>query len=140
MSSDDVSLLHVRACELAHARGDVPEDGSGIDGIWTDEFPDLNTDQKWFVAINADDVEREYRVTENHTMTIDPFRVHFWYDTDHVVPAAIGNPYGGQALVSGDEFPRTTEDQIIASVEAVLVEAGELDEPVVYEVGEVADE
>lgn len=139
MESDDTtSLLHVRTAQLAGARGDVPEDGSGIDGVWTDEFPDVGTDEMWFVAMNAEDDEQEYRLTEHETMTIKPFRAHFWYDKSHVAPAAIGTPFGGQALV-GDEFERSTEDQIIASIEAVLLELGELDEPAILEDGDTDD-
>ena len=133
MSDDGLATLHVRACELAQARGDVPDDGSGINGIWIDEVPDLDTDEQWFIAINADGEEREYRVTDDRMFEIPPFHAHFWYDTAQVVPAAICSPHEGEALFSGETFPRSTEDQTIASLEAMLQKLDELDEAVVLE-------
>lgn len=123
MSDDFLSLLFVRATDLTAARGDVPEDGSGIDGVWTDEFPDVDADEQWFVASNADEVAHEYRVTDDRTTEIEPFHAHFWWDTDLIAPAAIVSPGGGQFHVT-DEFDRSVEDQIIASIEAVLDELG----------------
>jgi hypothetical protein len=120
---EDLSLLHLRAAQLAEARGDVPEDGSGVDGVWTDELPDADADTEWFVAMNADAEEREYRVTEDRTYPIQAFHAHYWWDTDLVTPAAITSPYQGQMLLT-DEFDRSVEDQIVASVEVVLDDLG----------------
>lgn len=137
MSDEPLSLLFTRACELAIARGDVPDDGSGVDGVWTDEFPDVDHDTTWFVALNAEDADEEYPVTDRTTVKISAFRAHFWYDRDQAIPAAIGNPYGGEQLHHGGEFDRPVEDQIIASIETVLVELGELDEPVVADAAQI---
>ena len=120
----NLSMLHVRAAQLAQARGDVPEDGSGIDGVWTDEFPDYDQEQLWFVAMNADDESREYRVTEDYTTSIKPYRAHFWWNRDQVAPAAVTNPHGGEGLAAPESFDRTVEDQLIASIEAVLDDLG----------------
>lgn len=117
-----VPALLLRVTQLADARGAVPEDGSGIDGVWTDEIPDVDLDHDWFIAINADDEEREYRVREGREMTIKPYRAHCWWDTGLIAPAAIVSPAGGQQLRAPEEIDRRVEDQLIASIEAVLEE------------------
>jgi len=123
VSDDSLSLIFVRASELAIARGKVPDDGSGYDGVWTDEFPDADSDREWFLAVNCDGEQNEYRVMEDRTTSIEPYTAHFWLDTELVAPAAIANPSGGQHHLT-DEFERDVEDQIIASVELVLDELG----------------
>ncbi|QCC57326.1 hypothetical protein [Natrinema thermotolerans] len=133
--ADQLSALMVRLTELADARGDVPEDGSGIDGVWTDEVPDVDHDREWLVAINADGEQREYRVAGDREMTIDPYHAHAWWDTDQVVPAAIFDPYGGEQLRPPETFDRSVEDQLLLSVEAALEELGHEFEPT--EVGDV---
>jgi len=118
---DGQPLAFARASQLADARGDVPDDGSGLDGVWTDEIPDLDTDTDWVLVMNPTDEEQEHRLTEERTETIRPFRVQAWYGTDLAMPAAIFSPIGGQTLV-GDEHERSTEDRLIASIEAILDE------------------
>lgn len=122
--TDQLSKLLVRLTELADAQGDVPEDGSGIDGVWTEEVPDVDRDGHWFVAINADAEQREYRVAGERETTIEAFQPHCWWDPDRVVPAAIVGPYGDEQLRPPEAFDRNVEDQLILSVEAAL---GELD-------------
>ena len=137
MGDDDppIKLVFMRLVELAEARGDVPEDGSGIDGVWTAEIPDVDGEFDWFIAINAEDEELEYN-NGHRTLEIGAFQGHAWNDPEVIAPAAILHPTGGSQLV-GNDFERSVEDQLIASVEAELVELGELDDPVVYDGEEV---
>ncbi|GGK74286.1 hypothetical protein [Haloarcula sebkhae] len=120
-SEDSLSLLFVRVSELAIARGAVPADGSGYDGVWTDEFPDADHDDEWFVATNCDAESTEYRVTDDRATSIEPFTTHVWWDTGSLAPAAICNPNGGQFHLT-NKFERDVEDQIIASIELLLDE------------------
>lgn len=129
---EEIPVAFLRAVNLAEARGAVPDDGSGIDGVWTAQVPDaLEDDQEWFIAINADDEEREYELPTGRELSIDPFIWHFWYDVEQVVPAAMLGPGGGQQLHSRS-FEGTVEDRLIASLEAALDELG-------FEYEEVAD-
>jgi len=51
---EQVSKLFAQLAELADAEGAVPEDGSGIDGVWTTTVPAEDRDRDWTVAMNAD--------------------------------------------------------------------------------------
>jgi hypothetical protein len=128
---EQVPLLFTRLCELAEADGAVPEDGSGVDGVWTTTVPAPNRDREWNIALNAD-------VDEDHV--VEGFPVD-GDDTD--VPAAraaihlgrmpagvIGAGGGGCAVETLDDGPQSIEDELIDDIDAQIeaLEAGDPDE------------
>lgn len=129
MTGDELSAAYVRIAELAQARGAVPDDGSGIDGTWRTEVEDPDTGEPWYVAVNADlDAERTVRIPEPHgEIDVDPGHAVVFY-ADVFGPVAVLSPHGGRYVVDGRDpeddlegtFDRTTEDQLIAALEAAI--------------------
>jgi hypothetical protein len=117
--SEQVSALFVRLSELADAEGAVPEDGSGVDGVWTTDIPARDRDRDWTVAMNAD-LEGEQAVQDvprdGMESTIAPGRATVWLGA---MPAGVLSPHGGQLAVDvRDGGPQSIEDELIADVEA----------------------
>lgn len=133
MSGDGerVSAAFVRIAELADARGAVPEDGSGIDGTWTTSVADPDTGDDWYVGVNADvEDDRRIEFPEPHgEVTVPAAHAAVFYG-DVFGPVAFLSPRGGRFVVDGRDpelptegsFPRSTEDQLIAALEAALDE------------------
>jgi len=121
--SEQVSALFVRICELAKAEGDVPEDGSGIDGVWSAVITGRGRDRDWTVAINADTDERhtaEDVPSEGDRTSLEPGTAMVWLGD---WPAGVLNPHGGQLVVEQlEEGPQSIEDDLIADIEARIEE------------------
>lgn len=130
--SEQVSELFYQLTQLADAEGAVPEDGSGIDGIWSTTVPARDRDRDWAIAINADvDDERtiEEFPGEDETTVIPPGRavIHLgrW-------PAGVITPTGGQLAVEElDDGPQSIEDELIDDVEARIETFGDDGDPYV---------
>ena len=119
--SEQVSYLFVRLAELAEAEGAVPEDGSGVDGVWTTTVPARERERDWNIAMNAD-VEEEIAVEdfpgEGDETTVPPIRAVIelgrW-------PAGVLGPHGGQVVVEElEDGPQSLEDELIEDVEAQI--------------------
>lgn len=117
--SEQVSYLFVRLAELAEAEGAVPEDGSGVDGVWTTTVPARERERDWNIALNAE-VDEERTVedfpAEGDETTVPPIRAVIelgrW-------PAGVLGPHGGQVLVEElEDGPQSLEDELIEDVEA----------------------
>lgn len=116
---EQVSALFVRLAELADAEGEVPDDGSGVDGVWTTTVPARNRDRDWNIAMNAD-TEEEHTV-DDFPGEDDETSIRAGSATVFLGrwPAGVLNPYGGQLAVEQlDEGPKSIEDELIADVEA----------------------
>jgi hypothetical protein len=116
---EQVSLLFTRLAELAAAEGDVPEDGSGIDGVWTTIVPARERDRDWKVAMNAD-TNQEHTVEdfpgEGDETTIRAAAATVWLGR---WPAGVLGPFGGTLAVEQlDDGPRSIEDELIDDVDA----------------------
>ena len=127
---DQVSLLFSRLAELANAEGDVPDDGSGIDGVWTTTVPARDRDRDWNVAMNAD-TDQEHTVEgfpgEEDDVSIRAGSATVWLGR---LPAGVLNPFGGQLAVEVvDDGPQSIEDELIDDVDARIeaLEAGDPD-------------
>lgn len=114
---EQLSLAFVRLTELADAEGAVPEDGSGIDGIWTTTVCAPERDRDWNIAMNAD--TEDERVAEDFpseglSATLEPAQavIHLgdW-------PVGVLSPYGGEVLVEDEYDPHAVEDELIDDVE-----------------------
>jgi hypothetical protein len=121
----DVSAVFSRFCELAIADGDVPDDGSGLDGVWTRTIEARKRDRDWNVAVNAE-TERDLEVDDfpregDSTSVSAGSAVVFlgaW-------PAGVVDPVGGQVVVEQlDADPRSIEDELLRDVETELLDAG----------------
>jgi len=130
MSDEQVSLLFSRLAELAAAEGDVPEDGSGIDGVWTTIVPARDRDRDWKVAMNAD-TNQEHTVVdfpgEGDETAIRAGSATVWLGR---WPAGVLGPFGGQLAVEQlDDGPQSIEDELIDDVDARIeaLEAGDAD-------------
>jgi hypothetical protein len=128
---NQVSLLFSRLAELAAAEGEVPEDGSGIDGVWTTTAPARDRDRDWNVAMNAD-TEQEHAVKDfpgdGDETTIRTGSATVWLGR---MPAGVLGPFGGQlAIEQLDDGPQSIEDELIDDVDARIeaLEAGDPDE------------
>jgi hypothetical protein len=122
---EQVTELFVRLAELADAEGAVPDDGSGIDGVWTTTVPAQHRDRDWNIAINAD-AEKERTVEglldEDDETSIPPGRavIHLgrW-------PAGMITPFGGHVAAEElDDGPQSIEDELIDDVNAQIEEVG----------------
>lgn len=117
--SKAVSLLFERLAELADAEGVVPDDGSGVDGVWTTTVPARGRERDWNVAMNADtDQERtvEDFPDDGDTISIRAGAATIWLGS---WPAGVLDPFGGQLAVEIlDERPQSIEDELIGDVEA----------------------
>ena len=127
---EQVSLLFTRLAELAAAEGDVPEDGSGIDGVWTTIVPACDRDRDWKVAMNAD-TNQEHTVGdfpgEGDETAVRAGSATVWLGR---WPAGVLGPFGGQLVVEQlDEGPQSIEDELIDDVDARIeaLEAGDAD-------------
>jgi len=121
--SEQVSALSVRLCELAEVEGDVPEDGSGIDGVWSTTVTGRNRGRDWTVAINADTDERhnvEDVPSEGDHTSLEPGTAMVWLGK---WPAGVLNPHGGQLVVEQlEEEARSIENDLIADIVARMEE------------------
>ena len=128
MSDEQVSLLFSRLAELAAAEGDVPEDGSGIDGVWTTIVPARDRDRDWKVAMNADtDQEHTVEAFPGDDVSIPAGSATVWLGR---WPAGVLGPFGGQLAVEQlDDGPQSIEDELIDDVDARIeaLEAGDAD-------------
>ena len=116
-----VSMLFSLLAELAAAEGDVPEDGSGIDGVWTTIVPARDRDRDWKVAMNAD-TNQEHTVAdfpgEGDETAIRAASATVWLGR---WPAGVLGPFGGQLAVEQlDDGPQSIEDELIADVEVKI--------------------
>lgn len=133
MSKERVPALIVRVAGLAQLRADNVGEGNGLEGIWKTTVEDIDTDEVWTIVMNADDEEKKFKpeVKDENidvpTITVTANSVVAFY-SDQVLPAVYIHPQGGQFRAGGSMFERSTEDQIIASVEEILVENGRLDD------------
>lgn len=129
--SEQVSLLFARLAELADAEGDVPDDGSGIDGVWTATVPTRDRERDWNIAMNAD-TNQEHTVEgfpgEDDEITIRAGSATVWLGR---WPAGVLGPFGGQVAVEQlDDGPQSIEDELIDDVDARIeaLEAGDPNE------------
>ncbi|WP_049979340.1 hypothetical protein [Halolamina rubra] len=122
---EQVSKLFARLAGLADAEGAVPEDGSGIDGVWITIVPAIDRDRDWTVAMNADTEERhnaEDVPAEGDRTSLQPGTAMVWLGE---WPAGVLNPHGGQIVVEqADAGPQSLEDELIADVDARIEEVG----------------
>ena len=129
--SEQVSLLFARLAELAAAEGDVPADGSGIDGVWTTTVPARDRDRDWNVAMNADtDQEHTFEgfPGEEDESFIRPLSATIWLGR---TPVGAFGPFGGElTFEQTDDGPQSIEDELISDVDARIeaLEAGDGDE------------
>jgi hypothetical protein len=127
---EQVSLLFSRLAELADAEGDVPEDGSGIDGVWTTIIPARDRDCDWKVAMNADTNQRHTVADfpgEGDKTAIRAASATVWLGR---WPAGVLDPFGGELVVEQlDDGPQSIEDELIDDVDAQIeaLEAGDAD-------------
>ena len=124
---DQVSLLFARLAKLAGAEGDVPEDGSGIDGVWTTTLPARDRERDWNVAMNAD-TDQEHTIEDfpgdGDDVSIRAGSATVWLGR---WPAGVLGPFGGQLAVEQlDDGPQSIEDELIDDVDARIeaLEAG----------------
>lgn len=127
--SEQVSLLFSRLAELADAEGDVPEDGSGIDGVWTTIVPARDRDRDWKVAMNAD-TNQEHTVAdfpgEGDETAIRAASATVWIGR---WPAGVLDPFGGELVVEQlDDGSQSIEDELIDDVEARIAGFEEVDD------------
>lgn len=112
--SEQVSELFGQLCELADDCGVVPEDSSGVDGVWTTRVPARGRDDDWKVAMNAD-LDTEHSVTgfptEGRSATISPGQATVWHGG---MPVAVISPNGGELFGR----PGDLEDELIDDVVA----------------------
>jgi len=123
--SKGVPELLVKFAQLADAEGDVPDDGSGIDGIWTTTVPARDRDdQDWHIAMNAntdDETEAIDFPSEGDVTTVPKAGAVVYL---HRTPAALVGPGGGSLAVKHyASGPDSIEDELIADVDARLEEA-----------------
>lgn len=123
-----VTLLFSRLVELADAEGAIPDDGSGVDGVWTTTVTARDRDRDWRIAINAEP-------DEERTATDFPAEGR---DTDvpagHAslflgeTPVGAAGPFGGTVAAEiEDGTPTTIEDELVDDIEARLAELQEAD-------------
>jgi hypothetical protein len=116
-----VSMLFSLFAELAAAEGNVPEDGSGIDGVWTTTVPARARERDWKVAMNADTNQKhtvEGFPGEGDETAIRAASATVWLGR---WGAGILGPFGGQLAVEQlDNGPQSIEDELIADVEAKI--------------------
>ena len=121
----DVSAVFTRFCELAMTDGDVPEDGSGLDGVWTRTIEARKLDPDWRVAVNSR-IDRELEASDFPSegfSTSIPGGHAVIYLGDW--PAGVVDPFGGQVVVEElDDGPQSLEDEILRDVETELLDAG----------------
>ena len=128
--SEQVSLLFARLAELADAKGDVPEDGSGIDGVWTTTVPARDRERDWNVAMNAD-TDQEHTV-ENFPGDGDDVSIRAGSATVWLGrwPAGVLDAFDRHLAVKQlDDRPQSIEDELIDDVDAriEMLEAGDSD-------------
>lgn len=127
-SDEETSLLFACLCELADAEGAVPEDGSGVDGIWTTTVTARDRDRDWNVALNADldeELTAEDFPAEGQESEIPAASAVIELGE---MPAGVVGPFDGQLAVEVlDEGPTSIEDELIDDVEAAIeaAEGGE---------------
>lgn len=114
---------------LAGAEGVVPDDGSGVDGIWTTTVPARERDDRdWRIAMNAD-TGQELVATdfpnEGDESSIPPGRAVVYLGG---WPAGIVGPGGGEIVVEVlDDGPQSMEDELIGDVQARKADLEEAD-------------
>lgn len=106
--------------EIAEAKGDVPDDGSGLSGIYHLEFPS-EYEHDWLVWLNTEREELEADGPGDQTHRVPAFRATVWYGTHLIGPVMLLGPHSGQMLNAGDEFNGfSVEDQFIQDARAEL--------------------
>lgn len=121
----DVSALFARLCELAEADGAVPDDGSGIDGVWTRTIIARDRRRSWNVAMNAD-TDTEHTIGDypregmNTSVPAGKAVVHLgaW-------PAGVVGPTGGELAVENTPAGlNPIEPELLGDVRAAIRDAG----------------
>ena len=125
---EQVAALFVRFAELAAAEGAAPEDGSGIDGVWTTTVPARNREADWRVAMNAD-TGTEHTVenfpSEGDSTSLRAASVSVWLGT---LPAGVCTPYDGALVVQETiDGPSSIEDELLADIEAYMADVDDDD-------------
>ena len=115
---EQVAELFVRLAELAAAAGATPEDGSGIDGVWTTTVPAPDREDDWNVAMNCD-TGTEHTIedfpAEGDMPSLRAGSVTVWLGT---VPAGVCTPFSGTVVVQETlDGPTSIEDELIADIE-----------------------
>lgn len=121
----NISTVFARLAELADAEGAVPEDGSGIGGVWTTTVTAGDRDRDWNIAMNAD-TENEHEIegfpSEDDTTSVRAGAATIWLGR---MPAGVLNPFGGQFFVEvREDGPTSIEDEVLRDIESALLEAG----------------
>lgn len=115
---DEIPQLYFELCELAQAEGVVPEDGSGIDGIWTTSVRARDRDRDWNVAMNADlddELEAEDFPRDSMSTSVEPAMAVLHLGA---MPVGVIGPGGGQIAgeIEVGEF-RSAEDEFTEDVQ-----------------------
>jgi len=121
-----VPMVFVRLCELADADGDVPEDGSGIDDVWTRTITARARDRDWNVAVNGD-TDADQQVTgfprDDDSTTVPAAQAVVYLGA---WPVSVLGPHGGEFGVEElEDGPQSVEDEFLRDVETALLDAGE---------------
>lgn len=116
---EQVAELFVKFAELAAVAGATPDDGSGIDGVWTTTVPARDREDDWNVAMNADTGTQhtvENFPTSGDSPSIRPASVTVWLGG---LPAGVCTPFDGAVVIQETiDGPTSIEDELIADVEA----------------------
>lgn len=126
---ETVPVLFGEFAQLANAEGAVPDDGSGVDGIWTTTVPARGRDDKnWHIALNADTGQERVATDfpdEGDESSIPPGRAVVYLGG---WPAGIVGPDGGEIVVEVlDDGPQSLEDELIGDVQAMRATLEEAD-------------
>lgn len=124
----EVTAIFSRLCELAIADGDVPEDGSGLDSVWTRDLDSRRRDKDWKIAMNPD-TQNEERVegfpVEGSESSIPAGAAVIHYGD---WPVGIVRPTHGQLgweESKDDPEANAIEDDLLRDLEDELIDAGE---------------
>jgi len=107
---DNVSAVFTRLSELAIADGDVPDDRSALDTVWTRTIEARQRERDWNVAINLK-TDQEQTVDgfpdDDDETTIPPGRAILYLER---WPAGVVGSFGGQIIVEElEDGPRSPE-------------------------------
>jgi DNA-binding PadR family transcriptional regulator len=123
-----VTAIFSRLCELAIADGDVPEDGSGLDSVWTRDLESRRRDKDWKIAMNPN-TEAEERIegfpVEGSASSIPAGAAVIHYGD---WPVGIVRPTHGQLAweeSKDDPEANAIEDDLLRDLEDELIDAGE---------------
>lgn len=115
---EQVAALFVRFAELAAAEGATPDDGSGIDGVWTTTIDATSRDRNWRVAMNCD-TETEHTITDfpskGDRTALRPASATVWLGT---LPAGVCTPNDGSLIIQATiGNPSSIEAELLADIE-----------------------